>query len=202
MNAPRRQVLLLAALLVVLASLIVFRLLSTGARAGSPDRAATSRAARGALSVDSVAPAAPSTRRGRRDEKSSFVLDVNLARLDADVATPIDSGRNPFQFGSDPAPASSAPPTVAPPIPTPATPVGPPSPPPPPPIPFKFIGIVEGKPRPGKVAVLSDGRAVVHGREGDIVEGRYRIVKIGEESIQMEHIDGSGRQTIRLSGSS
>jgi hypothetical protein len=53
----------------------------------------------------------------------------------------------------------------------------------------------------GRVAVLSDGRSVYHGREGEVIEGRYRIVRIGEESIQMEHLDGRGRQTIRLSGS-
>ena len=33
-----------------------------------------------------------------------------------------------------------------------------------------------------------------------MIEGRYRIVQIGEESMQIEHLDGRGRQTIRLSG--
>jgi hypothetical protein len=41
---------------------------------------------------------------------------------------------------------------------------------------------------------------VYHGREGDIIEGRYRILKIGIESIEMAEVDGRGRQTIRLSG--
>jgi hypothetical protein len=65
---------------------------------------------------------------------------------------------------------------------------------------MKFIGVVtrEGK---SKIAVLSDGKFVFHGREGDIIEGRYRVVRIGEESVQMEYLDGRGRQTIRLSGS-
>ncbi len=85
---------------------------------------------------------------------------------------------------------------VAPPAPT-----GPPPPPPPPPIPYKFIGLVESGPAK-RIAVLSDGRgSPVYGREGDIIEGRYRILRIGAESIEMEHIDGRGRQTIRLSGS-
>jgi acyl-coenzyme A synthetase/AMP-(fatty) acid ligase len=52
----------------------------------------------------------------------------------------------------------------------------------------------------GKLAALSDGKFVYHGREGDMIEGRYRIVKIGVESIVMEHADGRGRQTIRLTG--
>ncbi|HXH07068.1 MAG TPA: hypothetical protein VNI83_10805, partial [Vicinamibacterales bacterium] len=83
------------------------------------------------------------------------------------------------------------------PVPAPAP---PPGPPPPPPIALKFIGVVEA-PGVGKIAALSDGRFVYHGREGDIVEGRYRIVRIGVESIVLEHVDGRGRQTIRLSGS-
>jgi len=41
---------------------------------------------------------------------------------------------------------------------------------------------------------------VFHGREGDVIDGRYRIVSIGVESIVLEHVDGRGRQTIRLTG--
>ena len=79
-------------------------------------------------------------------------------------------------------------------------PLGPPVAPPPAPISLKFIGILT-ETTAGRMAVLSDGKFVYHGREGDIIEGRYRIVKIGEESIQLEYADGRGRQTIRLSGS-
>jgi hypothetical protein len=65
---------------------------------------------------------------------------------------------------------------------------------------LKFIGIIES-PQAGRVAALSDGRRVFQGRVGDIIEGRYRIVRIGVESIVMEYADGSGtQQTIRLSG--
>jgi hypothetical protein len=51
------------------------------------------------------------------------------------------------------------------------------------------------------VAVLSDGRFVYHGREGDIIDGRYRLVSVSPSSVQMEYLDGRGRQTLRLSGS-
>ena len=73
--------------------------------------------------------------------------------------------------------------------------------PPPPPIPLKFIGVVE-KGEGMKWAVLSvgDGRGPFHGKEGDIIDGRYRILKIGTESIEMAYLDGRGRQTIRLTG--
>jgi hypothetical protein len=78
-------------------------------------------------------------------------------------------------------------------------PAGPPGPPPPAPIQLKFIGIVT-RANGVQWAVLSDGKVPMHGREGDIVDGRYRIVKIGTESIEMAHLDGRGRQVIRLTG--
>ena len=72
-------------------------------------------------------------------------------------------------------------------------------PPPPPPIPLKFIGLVE-KADGTRIAVLSDGRRPYHGVEGQELEGQYRILKIGAESLEIAYLDGRGRQTIRLSG--
>ena len=70
------------------------------------------------------------------------------------------------------------------------------------PIALKFIGIWEMAEQRKKIAILSDGKGGVpiYGGEGETVEGRYRILKIGAESIEMSHLDGRGRQTIRLSG--
>jgi len=42
---------------------------------------------------------------------------------------------------------------------------------------------------------------VDYGSEGAIIGGRYRVLHIGEESIELAYLDGRGRQTIRLSGS-
>jgi len=107
--------------------------------------------------------------------------------------------RNPFRFGVKPTP----PPPAAPPRPVvPVTPVptGPVTPPVPP-IPLKFIGRVV-LPDKEIVAALSDGKgSVVHGREGQVIDGRYRIVKIGEESIVIEYVNGTGRTTLPLRGS-
>jgi hypothetical protein len=41
---------------------------------------------------------------------------------------------------------------------------------------------------------------IVNGKEGDIIDGRYRLLKIGVESADLSYVDGRGRQTIRLSG--
>ena len=58
-----------------------------------------------------------------------------------------------------------------------------------------------GSEEPGKrIAILSDARGTYYGREGEVVEGRYRIVKIGVESIELAYLDGRGRQTIRQTG--
>jgi hypothetical protein len=121
---------------------------------------------------------------------------------------PESSERNLFRF------ATKAPPPPPPmPAPTPSSgtqqpvvpvaPVisGPPQPAPPPPITLKFIGIIEATERAQKIAVLSDGRNLpFYGREGDIIEGKYRILKIGVESVELAYVDGRGRQTIRLTG--
>ena len=85
-------------------------------------------------------------------------------------------------------------------VPEAAMPSGPVGPPPPPPIPLKFIGVIEGVPGVGKVAAFSDCRSTMRGGEGDIIDGRYRLVRIGIESVVMEYVDGRGRTTIRMGG--
>jgi hypothetical protein len=128
--------------------------------------------------------------------------EVRLAALQEQRGEPNGATRNPFKF--DRRSAAPTRPDEEPPSSTPAAPAAPPAPsgpPPPPPIPLKFIGVVE-KGEGFKWAVLSvgDGRGPLHGKEGDIIDGRYRILKIGTESIDMAYLDGRGRQTIRLTG--
>ncbi|MNC87469.1 hypothetical protein D3C83_31970 [compost metagenome] len=72
-------------------------------------------------------------------------------------------------------------------------------PPPPPPIALKFFGlaVIRGE----RVATFSDDRGnTFHGKEGDIIEGRYRVLRIGTDSVDVAYLDGRGRQTIRLTG--
>ena len=123
---------------------------------------------------------------------------------------PVETGRNPFRFGSRLPVTPSGPGPVTPgPGPVDRDPeslAGGPSPDtvdtvtPSEANQLKFIGIVEALDSVGTVAVLSDGRSVYHGRQGDIIEGRYRIVRIGVESIEIEVLDGGHRRTLRLSG--
>jgi hypothetical protein len=64
---------------------------------------------------------------------------------------------------------------------------------------LKFIGTLT-RANGVQWAALSDGKNVSYGREGDIIDGRYRIVKIGTESIELTYVDGRGRQVVRLTG--
>jgi hypothetical protein len=135
-------------------------------------------------------------------------IAVRLDALGRAGATPDPGGpqRNPFRMGAaTPAPGEAGGPGgVARMPPKPVTPVvtQPIVPPPPslPPIPYRFIGVLAGAPGRGRIAVLTDGKTVVHGQVNTEIEGRYRIVQIGEESLQIEYIDGRGRQTLRLLG--
>jgi hypothetical protein len=180
-RAPKRQFIVLAVLLVALAGLIVYNL--DGSEQADPP-AATSNPSR--------------TTRGRQAPPTpAEELDLRIETLSQARPAPEESDRNPFRF---------LPPPPPPPPPTSRTepgvevPTGPPPVPPPPPIPLKFIGVFEAE-RVGKVAALKDERGVYHAREGEIVVGQYRVVRIGVESIVLEYADGrGGRQTIRLSG--
>ncbi|MEW6323228.1 MAG: hypothetical protein AB1635_19335 [Acidobacteriota bacterium] len=126
--------------------------------------------------------------------------ELRLSALERPRESPDSEGRNPFRFGSRPA-AAPPPRSTVPQAPAAEAPVSraPAGPPPAPPIALKFIGLVE-RSDGMRVAVLSDGRVTLHGTEGAIIDGRYRILKIGLESIEVAYLDGRGRQTIRLTG--
>ena len=134
----------------------------------------------------------------------SSVVEVDLKALEAERPEPLESTRNPFRFK----------PKLAPPPPPNAAQVTQKQQqaaaemaakglvePPPPRIPLKYIGDMSDPNNPGKrIAILSDARSTYYGREGEIVEGRYRIERIGVESIELAYLDGRGRQTIRQTG--
>ena len=133
------------------------------------------------------------------------VTDIQLEALKAPREDAPVAERNLFRFEvkAPPAPKPSTqtpalPPTTQITQPRPPQPTGPP---PPPPIPLRFIGVLNAPTQAGRVAVLTDGRgANLMGREGDIIEGRYRLLRIGPDAVEMAYTDGRGRQVIRLSG--
>ena len=107
------------------------------------------------------------------------------------------AGRNLFQFGMHPLP-----PAPPPPAPLPYTPTPTPTPPPPPPIPPVPIWLT--------TVINSDGtlRAYVRdkagntfeGIEGSIIDGRYRLLRVGGNSVVLTNLDGTGQVTRYIGG--
>ena len=91
------------------------------------------------------------------------------------------------------------------PIPTPNAPghtdtvvnTGPPVPPPPPPINLKFFGFAS-KPGEPKKIFLSQGEDVFIASEGDIIDRRYKILRIAPMSVEVEDVLNNNRQSIPL----
>jgi hypothetical protein len=181
--SSRQLLLILLALVLIIVAIVVLRSPSTTVGDGG----ATALAGGGA--------------QGSR--QGNPVGDVRLESLEHRGEAQSTPSRDLFRFESKRAasaptegprpPVNPAPVDPGPPAPT--------GPPPPPPIPLRFIGYLDQPGEAPRVAVLSDGRGnVFNGREGDIIEGRYRVLRIGTDSADLIYVDGRGRQTIRLSG--
>jgi hypothetical protein len=186
MATERRRQVLLGALAVALLALVIYQL-----RPGTSATPAPS----------SNRQTAPRTAgRGQQGASPTAAPDVHLDALNAEKPKPVGPDRNLFRYKPKaPPPLPAAPPHAPEQVAPRPVPSGPPPPPPAPPIPLKFIGIMG--PEHDKIAVLSDGRGgPINGKEGDLVLGQYRILKIGVESVEVAYADGRGRVTLRLSG--
>jgi hypothetical protein len=173
---------LLVALAIALAVALISWLPGKSATPGSPP--SNPRTTRKAKTVDNVQPGD---------------LQVHLGALNEPRPDAESSERNPFRFYVKPPPPPPPPPKVEKPVAPPPESMVPPPPPPPPAIPLKYIGVLDvggGE----RLAAFSDCRSTMRGKEGEVIAGQYRLVKIGTESVVMEYVDGRGRQTIRQSG--
>jgi hypothetical protein len=127
------------------------------------------------------------------------VVDLRLERLQAEHDELAEADRNPFRFRPKPPPPPPPRAAVRPAPPPEAFTAPPPGPPPVPAIPVKYMGITVS--RGQRVAHFTDTRgAVFSGKEGDIIEGRYRVLRVGMDSVELAYVDGRGRQTIRMTG--
>ena len=77
---------------------------------------------------------------------------------------------------------------------------GPPPPPPPPPIPLKFYGFSGNKSGPKQV-FLSKGDDIFIAKEGQVIDRRYKILKIGPNAVEVEDVLTNNRQTLPLTAS-
>lgn len=177
----RRQFIILGVLLVI--AVVVYFQMGVPATTEVPTAASNTPAAAPRAAEPAQAQALPEA--------------IKLSAL-KDVREETQGPRDPFGFGVPPRPPAPPPPPPRP-VPPPEQPK-PQGPPPRPQIPVKFLGFAEDPSRPGKLVSLSINGAVVLAREGDVVDGKYRLVKVGLESIVMAYLDGQGQQTIRQSG--
>lgn len=128
---------------------------------------------------------------GRGEEKVDWVVELRSASLDS-VPSEYQPGRDPFRFYQPPRPAPPPPP---PPKPRPTPPpvqtaeVRPPEPqrPRPPPIELGYLGSFGPEDRP--IAVLTDGEEIYNVRLGEVIDGKFRVVSIGYESVDLAFVD-------------
>ncbi len=146
----------------------------------------------------------PSLRRSRPGElrdlssiDAGLRLDL-LAKLQQDRAG--GGGRSLFEFGSAPLPRTPEPKVVPKPmvqtVPAPPKPVE--AKPQPPPIPLKFFGYSVAYRQGVRRAFFLDGDEILIGVEGDVLKKRYRVVRIGVNSVVMEDLHFKQQQTLPL----
>lgn len=157
------------------------------------------------------------TRAARTEEfRPSLKLpdDFDLSKVDPTLrvdllervrqVSEVGGSRSLFEFYTPPPPP---PPKVepikpvAPPVVSeskPATPVKQ-APPPPPPIPLRYFGY-EGTPRAGAKlrALFVDGEEHFVAGENDLIRNRYRVVRIGTTSAEVEDTVAQNTQTLRI----
>ncbi len=181
----RRKVVVMGVLLVV-AVLSVVRMLSVPGPQVAPKNPTAGQAGRGPRGATTPPPLLLST--------LDPTLRLDVLRASEEVKYE-GKGRNIFRAGSEPAP------DVTPPKPTAdKTPVVPPGPPPPPPITLKFYGFAS-KPGEPRQVFLSQGDDVFIAGEGDIVNRRYKVVRIGPVSVEVEDLQYNHRQVLPLTQS-
>lgn len=150
-----------------------------------------------------LGPRTPEERRDPATVDPTIRLDLLTKVQAVELGAP---GRNLFDFGAAPAPMPAVPKNV----PTiainraPATPPPPPPPPGPPPAPtappmnFKYYGFKVSSSDGHKAAFLLDGDDILVAGENDTFKRRYRVVKIGVNSIVIEDIQFRSTQTLTL----
>jgi len=197
LGAENRTTLIIACVLLAVAIVLGARFV--GSMGGGSSSAAAPIAATTTNPPDMLAPQRPAKRRnGATKAAGARSLDPTL-RFDL-LKTSEDtkyegSGRNIFRAFVAPPP----PPIV--PVATDHRTVGPqlpPAAPPPPPIDLKFYGFAISKPGEGKRIFLSQGEDVFIAKEGDIVDRRYKVVRISPNSVEILDVLSNNRQSIPL----
>lgn len=199
LGAENRKKTIIAVILFAIAMIMTIRMFSGGSSSSNPPVVRASQ-------TEPNVPAPPARKTSRRTPRQTGKatnagpvtpnldprLRINELR-EAETTEYTGKGRNIFRAQSDP----EIPRPIAPAIPKPQpVDTGPPTPPPPPPINLKFFGIASQQ--GSRRAILSSGDDVFVVREGEIVQRRYKIVKLNPTSIEVQDVLNNNLQTIPL----
>ncbi len=220
LGAEPQKVAILAVLLAT-AAYFFWQNLSEGQPAAAPPRprpAAQTTAPGAAPAGSPAAPANKNLSAARREFRPSLVPRKDEDRAGIDPTLRLDllaraakikfetAGRNLFEFGPVEAPKPKLPePKIEvknepkfigpePPPPPPAPPVKPP----PPPIPLKFYGLALPVRGNDKRVFCLQGDEILTPSEGDLVQNRYRIVRITPVSVLVEDTQYKHQQQIPI----
>ncbi len=159
--------------------------------------------------VQEFKPVLKSARAEDRVDPATIDPTLRLELIKRLAAVQIEGGsRTIFDFGAAPPPKQPDPPKI---FPKPPTSVAEAPPPPPvsltsaapvkpsaPPIRLKFYGFVGGARTKTKRAFFLDGEDIFVAGEGDVIQKRYRVVRIGLNSVVMEDLEFKSEQTLNL----
>jgi hypothetical protein len=162
-----------------------------------------------ALSGPDQPPAAAAARPGaaapRSGPREGELPRVGLERVRQAVVRPEVGRRDIFDFGVDPREEEArleaerqeqmeAPPPMEP------TPTPVPTPTPLPPLTVKYIGSLESKPGLKVAFFVTEKKEVVSGQVGETVMNRFRVVRIGFESVDVQQVGADQVQRLPLKG--
>jgi hypothetical protein len=150
-------------------------------------------------------PAGTLAARARTESLPPPVARIDLARLSAERPDAGAGRRDLFRFGSAARPEEDELPVVSVPVPTPppALPGGGASGPAVaslPPLNLKYLGSVESRAGVKVAVLLTDRKEVLTGQTGETVANRYRIARIGIESVDLEDVGSGQARRIPLRG--
>lgn len=218
----KRNIWILGALAVVGAYVLWTNVFSSSGNEDAP-RAVVSHAPAPAIHA---APAVDSDQRRRAGQNRSAEWNPGITKEDLDpikvdptlrldllakvqnVEIEPDAQRNLFQFGAAPPPVDTKPLPPVQPIHIgnkhqmgPEPPPGPPTPPPTPtapPIALKYYGFASPRASGHKRAFFLDNDDIIMASEGELIKRRYKLVKIGVNSVTMEDTQFKSEQTLPL----
>lgn len=199
LGAQNRTKLVLACVLFITAIILLVRMFAGGSQRAAAANVATPRTLEAPRSVRA-------TRTGRlRRSPAQAAKDDSAPTVSLDPRLRLDllkqseeteykgTGRNIFRAEAE------IPKPIVPVITKPILPPQPvvTGPPPPPPINLKFFGFANSPDEPAKV-FLSQGDNIFVASEGEIVNRRYKILRITPKSVEIEDVLSNNRQTIPL----